>query len=276
MLLTRVLTALIAGPLLVALVVWGPWWGFPAFTALLVTLAAWEHQAMTRAGAPLWSQLLTVFVAGTSSAVWVLTGKAELALMSLSLGTLALMLGHLRLAEDMAAVGPRLSAALAGLLYCVLPLSHLGLLYRLGPGWKLVLLVLVCTFSSDTGAYFTGRALGKHPFAPRVSPKKTWEGAIGGLFFSVLACQLWRGVMPELSAVDATVLGLGAGFLGQLGDLSESLIKRSAGVKDSGRILPGHGGVLDRFDAVAFAAPIVYYYYLLVVQRGWTAWFPQS
>lgn len=265
MLKTRVLTALVAAPLLLALLIWGPTWGFPLFTVLLVGLALWEFYAMTRPGAPLWSQLAGIAVGAGVSAVWLFAPQPPWLQLMLTLGTLGLLLAHLPLAGEMDRAGGRLAASLAGVMYCAIPLTHLGLLYQL-KGWKLVVLAMLFTFASDTGAYFTGRALGRHPFAPRVSPKKTWEGALGGLAFSVAACVAWRWVMPEIGVLDAVALGLGAGFMGQLGDLCESLIKRSAGVKDSGRILPGHGGVLDRFDAVAFTAPLLYYYYVLVIQ----------
>lgn len=285
MLIARVLTALVTAPLLVILIVWGPAWGFPALTVLLVGLALHEFYAMTRPGAPCWTSALGIAVGVLLAAAWLFLADPAPAVLALAtLGTLALLLAHLPLAGEMPLAGPRLAAALAGLLYCVLPLTHLGLLYRVGPelGWKLVILVLLLAFISDTTAYFAGRAFGRHPFAPRVSPKKTWEGTIGGLVGSTAACLAWGLlVMPDqLGVVDGLVLGIGAGFFGQLGDLTESLIKRSAGVKDSGRLLPGHGGVLDRFDAVGFAAPFVYYYFLWVVEAGgrapWNGLLPPS
>jgi phosphatidate cytidylyltransferase len=274
-LLTRVLTALLGAPLLVALIVWGPAWGFPALTVVLVALALHELYTLTTPGTPPWLRGLGILVGSAIAASWLCCQGPQLALAVATLGTLALLLAHLRLAGELPAAAPRIAASLGGLAYGVLPLTHLGLLYQLPPGWKLVLLVLLFTFAGDTLAYFVGRAVGRRPFAPRVSPKKTWEGALGGLLGSTLACLAWRQwVMPELTLVDVLVLGLGVGFCGQLGDLCESLIKRSVGVKDSGKLLPGHGGVLDRFDAVSFSAPLVYYYYLAFVDaarplQGW-------
>ncbi|MBM4319382.1 MAG: hypothetical protein FJ125_05320, partial [Deltaproteobacteria bacterium] len=160
-LLSRVLTALITAPPLIALVIWGPWWGFLLFTVVLVGLALREFYAMTRPGAP-WTSALGVAVGVAISAAWLFlppaSGSAVLAVATA--GTLALLLAHLPLAGEMPLAAPRLAASLAGLLYCVLPLTHLGLLHRLGSdlGWKLVLLVLLFTFMADTTAYFTGKA----------------------------------------------------------------------------------------------------------------------
>jgi phosphatidate cytidylyltransferase len=131
----------------------------------------------------------------------------------------------------------------------------------LGP--LLLLFSLVIVWVSDTVAYFVGRAIGKHPFAPLLSPKKTWEGAVGGLAGSLavgFAVARWVNVpLPHL-------LGMAAigNVAGQVGDLLESAYKRSAGVKDSGSLLPGHGGVLDRIDALILAIPVVWYYWLLI------------
>ena len=114
-------------------------------------------------------------------------------------------------------------------------------------------------FLGDTGAYFTGRALGRHKLYPALSPKKTWEGAVGGLASSAGAAAIahfWY--LPELPLIPGLILGAAAGAMGQAGDLCESMIKRAHGVKDSGTLLPGHGGMLDRIDALLFAAPVLY------------------
>ncbi len=129
---------------------------------------------------------------------------------------------------------------------------------REGAGWQWVVLLFVVTWANDTLAYFTGRFLGKHPLAPRISPKKTWEGFWGGAAGSVVGALVVKALfLPRLSIPAAVLVGAGAAFLGPLGDLCESMLKRAAGVKDSGKLLPGHGGLLDRIDAVLFAAPWV-------------------
>ena len=130
-------------------------------------------------------------------------------------------------------------------------------------GGGIVLIVLVAAFCSDSAALFAGMAFGKHKLAPRVSPKKTIEGAVGGLAGGMLGMILFRIVFflvteVQLNIAWCVVLGLAGAAMGQLGDLSFSAVKRECGIKDYGRLLPGHGGVLDRFDSVIFAAPVVW------------------
>ena len=118
----------------------------------------------------------------------------------------------------------------------------------------------------DSGAYFAGRALGRHKLFPRVSPNKTWEGAIVGFIAAVGAFVLFRHfLLPYLSLRDALVCGGIIGIFGQVGDLAESLLKRDAGVKDSSTLIPGHGGVLDRFDSLLFVAPLLFFYLDFIV-----------
>jgi phosphatidate cytidylyltransferase len=137
-------------------------------------------------------------------------------------------------------------------------------------------MAFVVAWANDTAAYFTGHSLGRHPLFERISPKKTWEGFAGGIGGSVVGALLVRWLflpdvvrslsLPErlawegggLGVGTAVVVGLGAAVLGPLGDLAESMVKRAAGVKDSGRTIPGHGGLLDRIDALLFIAPWIY------------------
>ncbi len=144
-----------------------------------------------------------------------------------------------------------------------LAMSCLLRLRLLTYGGGLVLMPLVAAFMSDSAALFTGMACGKHKLAPKASPKKTVEGAVGGLAGGVLGMIVFRIVfffvtVEPLPIGWCMVIGLVGAFMGQLGDLSFSIIKRQFGIKDYGRLLPGHGGVLDRFDSVIFAAPVVW------------------
>jgi phosphatidate cytidylyltransferase len=147
-------------------------------------------------------------------------------------------------------------------------LSHAILLRSLPRGSAWIFFLLLLVWVGDTGAYVFGRAFGRHALYPEVSPKKTIEGSLGGL-----TCSLGAGLFANaaflrlLTIQECVVLSLSVGILGQLGDLFESLVKRSVGQKDSGRLLPGHGGLLDRIDSLLFAAPCAYYYTLLVVTR---------
>jgi phosphatidate cytidylyltransferase len=122
-----------------------------------------------------------------------------------------------------------------------------------------VLLAFAVTWGNDTFAYFSGLAFGKHKLYERISPKKSWEGAVGGVAGALVGAFLVRSfALPQLGVAAALAVALGGSVLGPLGDLSESMAKRAAGVKDSGRSIPGHGGVLDRIDALLFVAPWVY------------------
>ncbi|MFQ5877779.1 MAG: phosphatidate cytidylyltransferase [Acidobacteriota bacterium] len=134
-------------------------------------------------------------------------------------------------------------------------------------GSDLVFLLFFIVWGSDVAAYYIGSAFGRRPLAPRLSPKKTVEGALGGVGGALAAAFVARAwFMHRLSARDCLVLGVGLGVLGILGDLVESMMKRGAGVKDSASIVPGHGGILDRVDSLLYAAPLLYYYYLLAMR----------
>jgi len=157
---------------------------------------------------------------------------------------------------------------MAGMVYIGWLLSHLVALRGLDDGRNWVFLALLATFGSDTAAYFTGRALGKHKLAPSISPGKTWEGTIAGILGAIIISLLFTIPSPlslPLGYGQAILLGLLVSVFGQLGDLVESLLKRNMGVKDSGRLLPGHGGALDRIDSVVFAGVVVYYYVIWVI-----------
>jgi len=147
----------------------------------------------------------------------------------------------------------------AGLLYVSLLFSYIIAVRRLDHGLAWLWLVLTITWAGDTGAYFAGRAFGKHKLFERVSPKKTWEGFFGGLVAAIgLACAFKALWLPELSWLDAALLGAVLDVVGVVGDLVESMFKRAFGVKDSGWIMPGHGGILDRIDSLLFTAPVAW------------------
>lgn len=143
------------------------------------------------------------------------------------------------------------------------PLSALGI----EPGAAWVFLVLAITFLQDTAAYFVGRSWGRHKMAPTLSPKKTWEGAAGGMAGAVAASLICIPLLGlPLSVGAGVLLGVVGGIVGPLGDLAESLIKRQVGLKDAGTLIPGHGGVLDRADSLLFTAPVLYYLILLLTR----------
>jgi len=155
---------------------------------------------------------------------------------------------------------------MAGILYVGWLLSYLVALRGLDAGRDWVFFALFTTFASDTTAFFTGRAWGRHRLAPNVSPGKTWEGAIAGVFGAIVVSLVLVMLLSlPLNYWQAVLLGLVVSIFGQLGDLVESLFKRNMGVKESGKSMPGHGGFLDRMDSVAFAGVVVYYYVIWAI-----------
>jgi phosphatidate cytidylyltransferase len=152
----------------------------------------------------------------------------------------------------------RIGLALLGTVYPGLLISELVLLRQLERGAWWIILAITVTWMNDTCAYFVGRAFGKHKLYQRISPSKTWEGAFGGALGSIAGALVVQHFwIPQLPFWGAMLIGAGAAVLGPIGDLSESMLKRSFGVKDSGHLLPGHGGMLDRIDALLFNAPFV-------------------
>jgi phosphatidate cytidylyltransferase len=171
---------------------------------------------------------------------------------------LLLALDVLSSARDLPLATARLGMSIFGILYVGGLVVALPLLRREHGAWW-VMVVFVVTFANDTGAYFAGRALGRHKLAPTISPGKTVEGAIGGLLMGVFALSVQRVFFfPGLTIFDVVVIGVAAGILGPAGDLTESMLKRAVGAKDSGRLIPGHGGILDRIDALLFVGAYVF------------------
>ena len=153
---------------------------------------------------------------------------------------------------------------LFGVLYLGLTLGMLSMTRLLPQGEWLIFFLLLVTWASDTGAYYIGTLYGRHRLAPRISPKKTVEGLVGGLISAIIVAYVARWwFLPELSGLDCLILAILLTIAGLWGDLTESVMKRSVGMKDSGGILPGHGGMLDRLDSLLFAAPAFYYYVTL-------------
>jgi len=285
---TRILTAAILIPAVATLVWWGPTWLVAAAGGSVALLALREFFSL---GARLNLQAYRVWTSlcalGIFFQQWTATGAQphhvsyqaghnlqlvvtpampesplELVLFVFVLGSAAIIFASRRpLAEALGDIG--ISAA--GLVFIALPLSAVVRIHGVGIlGPKLLLFTLVLVWVGDTMAYFVGRPFGRVPLAAQLSPKKTWEGAAANLLGSVIvAVVMFRWL--EIDAFQAVLMACLANIAGQAGDLLKSAYKRGAGVKDSGTLLPGHGGVLDRIDALILAAPVVWYYFRFVL-----------
>jgi len=256
----RALSAVVALPLLGALILWRVSWGFGAFVLLVTGLALCEYTAIALAGAPrrLRRGVIVVGV-GLTAGLYIWPGLALAWVLAAFVGTAALVLFD---PGDIPAAGARLGLAAFGVFYLGLLCAPLALMQRDAPhGRAWVLMAIALTFSNDTGAYFAGRALGRHKLYPAVSPAKTVEGAVGGMLAGLLVMLGARATLvPWLTVADCLLAALPAGVIGPIGDLVESLIKRAFGVKDSGKLIPGHGGILDRIDALLFVSAWLYVY----------------
>jgi len=259
----RILTTLGLLPLLLALLFVGPAWAWYLLVVAASAVASAELFAMTHPGDRVAQTVGVVTTLGVSGTVYQMPGDAHaLMILVMSVCLIGGLIPLWRLG-DVKTSALRMMAGIAGPLYVGVLLTTLGLLRRdqhsLGSSY--VFMALSFAWLGDTGGYFFGKYLGRRKLYPAVSPKKTVAGLVGAMGASSLGglgVHLW--LLPSVPLTHAIGLGALAGGLGQLGDLAESLLKRSAGVKDSGFVIPGHGGLLDRIDALLVIAPMVYVY----------------
>ena len=257
---SRALTAVVAIPLLAALILWSHRLGFGVLVMLCAALGMGEYTAMLL---PRIARAQRVVIVATGSALTLaLYFSPELALLWFVAALITCATVVLLAPGEIAGAGARAGIVALGLFYVGGLMAPLALLHRQlpeGPLW--VLTALGATFANDTGAYFMGRAFGRHKLYPTLSPGKTVEGAVGGLVWCVGALFLIRATFfRSLGVADCVLVAIPASVLGPAGDLFESMLKRSAGVKDSSHLIPGHGGILDRLDAVLFVGAWVYAY----------------
>lgn len=194
--------------------------------------------------------------------------RADWVLLAAGVAFLAVPIRTVLVPRDITTAPARMASTLYGVVYLGLTLGLTVMLRAQPNGLLWICFTLAVVFLGDTGAYVVGRMMGKHKLHPKVSPGKTWEGAVAGLVTAVVSgflakavfdgFGLWEG--PSIGTVHVIAAALLAGATGQVGDLAESLLKRAVGVKDSGTMFPGHGGMLDRIDALLFALPTVYFY----------------
>jgi phosphatidate cytidylyltransferase len=287
----RVATAIILIPVVLVLVLWAPVPLLAAVVAAVAIVSLREYVGLVRHyQIDPFCRVLYVVAALAFGAIAAQSGSAYLVAteqMLFGIAVAVVAVGFILLAaamrrEPLATGLPAAATATFGFIYVVVPLAMLVQLRQQGSGAFLILYLLIVVWIGDTAAYYTGRALGRHKMAPRVSPGKTWEGAVGSFMSAIAAGTLVFAYSAQISGAlmstrllsrdqaymppqmpplwQFALLSAVINVAAQVGDLAESLIKRGAGVKDSGTLLPGHGGFLDRIDALLFAAPVLWYY----------------
>jgi len=252
----RVLTAAALVPPIVYVVLWAPSWALFA-VVVIVAFLSWREYAdiagrMTPGAAPPLGYAAGLLVLAWPGETWLLFTLLALLAMSLAMR-----------AENLADALPRAAYLFTGVVYVFGCWKCALLLHTAGPHW--LMYGLLVSWTGDIGAYYVGRSLGRHRLAPRVSPKKSWEGAVAAVVAAVAMAGFYLvRFVPSVPVAQAVCLTVAANVAGQVGDLAESALKRGAGVKDSGDILPGHGGFLDRVDSTLFVLPVIYCYLRLV------------
>ena len=266
--LIRVVSGLLMATGIVSVLVYTPPVGLLAVVVFALFVGLHEWQSMTHPEA----QLADRIVFMSAVALTALQPALRIYLpnwdhsTALTASFTVLALGRLFRPDPIETSARRLGADTLGLLYIGLTFPLIFQLRSWGSvenGGFVVLMVMAITFGGDTGAFFAGRFLGRHKLYEKISPKKTIEGAVGGVLTGVFAAWIARTFFPglgHLTVLDIAVLGGGGAIAGMLGDLFESMVKRAHGVKDSGTLIPGHGGVLDRIDALLFVGPFAWFY----------------
>jgi len=263
--LKRWLTAIIALPLLFAIILFGSETLFFALITGVVLLGVDEYHHIVFGADHPWEKLEGMVI-GFLIPVIVFLGNFQSLLALLSFSVLLVFFTYLlRIRKEYFDILP-VGKMVLGFMYIPFMMSYFILIRRLDQGVLWVFFLLLLAFSGDVAAYYVGKNFGKRKLLPLVSPNKTVEGTLGLVVGSTIGCILFQQIFfPTLSMVHAAILGFIGSILGQLGDLCESAMKRASGVKDSGVILPGHGGILDRLDCLIFIAPFVYYYRIFIV-----------
>jgi phosphatidate cytidylyltransferase len=265
----RILTALILAPLVLALVFLGPKWLITIFVAAVAMLAAWEFLALTEHRGARPPRIATVVVLAALFAGNYQWPDETVTLFGL---LCIILLIYCTFRSPMDRMLADATSSIFALFYLGLTLVPLPMLREATNGPSLLAFLFLVVWAGDTAAMYTGRAIGKHKLAPALSPNKTWEGSIGSVLGSVAVAGILLGLSSYLASWNSVklnysdeiwwywlVLAVAVNVAAQVGDLAESALKRSAGVKDSGTLLPGHGGVLDRIDALLLAAPVLWY-----------------
>jgi phosphatidate cytidylyltransferase len=267
----RIISAVVFLPILIVTLWRGAPVYFAALAAVAIVLGLIEYYRLSeRVGAR--AGRVTGLLASAALLLAFYRGQHELIVAILAALVIAEMTLQMVANNDLRGTLTAAAATVFGVAYVAVLGGYLIALRMIAdPGTqlpaKLLSLFFLIVFAGDTGAYYTGRALGRHKLAPRISPGKTVEGLIGGLLANVAAAVIAHYTFfPELKLNHAVPLALVMGALGVIGDLCESMLKRGAQTKDAAQIIPGHGGVLDRLDSIVFNAPVMYYYYVIFMK----------
>ena len=261
---TRVLSALFLGFLVIVIVQSNPWVFFAA-VSIFTILSALEFSRLSGVTGGLFARIANAAIAWLFCLSAFRPGWVDTNLIfCLAIG-FPFLVEIIRRKPDSALLS--VSSALLGAFYAGWLFGrHLILLLQIENGAHLVIFLMGVTWSGDIGAYLIGKRFGKHKIIPAISPGKSVEGYIAGIILScITALALWYWLLADFPLYHIIILGIGLTIIGQIGDLAESLLKRGANVKDSGVLIPGHGGVLDRCDSLIFITPALYYYVSLLV-----------
>jgi phosphatidate cytidylyltransferase len=252
----RIITGVISVPLLIGIIYLAPTWVFIVLVLFVALIGLSEFYSMTGAAAS--DAIIFGNYLVTAGMFCALLAKSPLYIAALPLFVMVPMALYVLNYRDAKPKMGDIARVIMGPFYICVPLVFLAQIARLPQGQWWIFFILAVIFAGDTGSFYFGKWLGKHKLT-RISPGKTWEGAIGGLLSNAGCAGIYGYLfLPSLSATSAMVLAIIIGISGQIGDLAESMLKRISRVKDSGRILPGHGGLLDRIDSLLFAIPILY------------------
>ncbi len=268
--LKRWITGLVAVPFLILLISKGGPFLFAGVISLVCILALWEYFRIvmqSQSKSDQWFIMATGYITGTIIIWTAYMHLSELVLGLILLNFLVCAMIALPQFKSDSSITEAVFKQVLGVIYIPLLLSYLVMIRNGLDGIIWIYLLLIVVFAGDIGAFYVGSYLGRRKLCPAVSPAKTVEGSIGGLAFSVVAGTIFKSlVMPSLPWAGSALFFVAVNLAGQTGDLFESLLKRGGNIKDSGAILPGHGGLLDRIDALLFAAPVAYFLkaYILV------------
>jgi phosphatidate cytidylyltransferase len=263
----KIWTAIISVPPVIFLIAVGP----PVILNLMVLLATLfglrEFYNLTLPYSSRIEKLLGVGL-GLILSILISQGNVQIAFPFFALLLLLLSILYMGISENLSSTISHMGIMFFGMFYIGFLLSHVSLIRNLASGKQWVLFLIITVWAGDASALLCGSLFGRHKLYPKISPKKTYEGLAGGIVGSIMVALAFALIfIPQLEIGSCILLAIGLGVLGQLGDFTESMLKRGAQVKDSGSLIPGHGGMLDRLDSLLFSAPFLHYSLLFLIKE---------